>query len=116
MGEITTKRRGDRKTRNGTVVSRSGEKTIVVQVETRKQHPLYGKTVRRTKRFHTHDPSNEASVGDRVRIVESRPMSRLKRWRICERPGGGLPRRWGLQTARFSKGVVRLGYPKQRPC
>jgi len=82
MAEATTSRRGVRKGRNGTVVSRSGEKSIVVRVETRRPHPLYGKVVRSFKKYHAHDEANEAGLGDRVRIVETRPMSRLKRWRL----------------------------------
>ncbi len=71
-----------RKRRNGTVVSRSGDKSIVVQVEMRKRHPLYGKIIRQFKKFHVHDEGNTAGVGDRVRIVETRPLSKLKRWRL----------------------------------
>ncbi|MBT3194673.1 MAG: 30S ribosomal protein S17 [Verrucomicrobia bacterium] len=84
MVELGTKERGSRKTRNGTVVSRSGDKSIVVQVETRKPHPLYGKIVRQAKKFHAHDEANEANVGDRVVISEARPMSKLKRWRLVQ--------------------------------
>jgi len=82
MSETTTEQRGVRKQREGIVASRSGEKSIVVLVERRTQHPLYGKTVRRKKKFHVHDETGEAGLGDRVRIVETRPVSRLKRWRI----------------------------------
>ncbi|NQT91660.1 MAG: 30S ribosomal protein S17 [Lentisphaerae bacterium] len=82
MSESTTKQRGVRKQREGIVVSRSGDKSIVVVVERRTQHPLYGKTIRTKKKFHTHDEKNEAGVGDKVRIVETRPVSRLKRWRL----------------------------------
>lgn len=82
MSETTTERRGVRKQREGIVVSRSGDKSIVVLVERRTQHPLYGKTVRRKKKFHVHDETGGAGVGDKVRIVETRPVSRLKRWRL----------------------------------
>ena len=82
MVATTTGKRGVRKGRNGTVVSRSGDKSIVVRVETRRPHPLYGKIVRSFKKYHAHDEENVAGVGDRVRIVETRPMSRLKRWRL----------------------------------
>ncbi len=82
MVATTTSKRGVRKGRNGTVVSRSGDKSIVVRVETRRPHPLYGKIVRSFKKYHAHDEENVAGVGDRVRIVETRPMSRLKRWRL----------------------------------
>ncbi len=82
MVEDVTKERGHRKTRNGIVVKRSGEKSIVVEVETRKPHPLYGKIVRQLKKFHAHDEANEANVGDKVVIMETRPISKLKRWRL----------------------------------
>jgi small subunit ribosomal protein S17 len=84
MVELGTKERGNRKQRSGIVVSRSGDKSIVVKVETRKPHPLYGKIVRQAKKFHAHDEANEANVGDRVVITESRPMSKLKRWRLVD--------------------------------
>jgi len=84
MAETTVEKRGVRKKRRGVVVSRSGDKSIVVLVERRKQHPLYGKTCRLRKRYHAHDEKNEANVGDRVQIRETRPMSRLKRWRLDE--------------------------------
>jgi small subunit ribosomal protein S17 len=64
------------------VKSRSGDKTIVVETEVRKAHPIYGKTTRQRNRFHAHDEQNEAGVGDIVTIMESRPMSRMKRWRL----------------------------------
>ena len=73
-----------RKERLGVVLSRSGEKSVVVQVEGRRQHPLYGKVVRFRKKFHVHDEKNEARLGDKVRIEECRPISRLKRWRLIE--------------------------------
>lgn len=82
MPEIQTPTRGVRKLRKGTVVSKSGDKTIVVRVETREPHPFYGKVIRKHKRFHVHDEKNEAAVGDAVTITECRPLSRLKRWRL----------------------------------
>ena len=66
------------------MVSKSGDKTIVVQVERRFRHPLYGKELREFRKFHAHDEENGAKVGDKVRIVECRPMSRMKRWRLVE--------------------------------
>jgi len=84
MAEAETRKRGLRKTRSGTVVSRSGDKSIVVQVEMRKRHPLYGKILRRFKKFHVHDEENRAGVGDRVQVVEARPISKMKRWRLLE--------------------------------
>ena len=66
------------------MVSVSGQKTIVVEVEMRKQHPLYGKTVRQRRRFHVHDDESQARAGDTVRITETRPYSKLKRWRLLE--------------------------------
>ncbi|MBX6352454.1 MAG: 30S ribosomal protein S17 [Thermoflavifilum sp.] len=76
--------RNYRKVRVGKVVSDKMDKTIVVAVEERVAHPLYGKTVRRTKRFKAHDERNEAKVGDVVRIMETRPLSKEKRWRLVE--------------------------------
>lgn len=74
--------RGNRKTRKGKVVSKSGDKTIVVLVERRYHHKLYGKQLVAAKKMHTHDEKNEAVVGDSVIIQECRPYSRLKRWRL----------------------------------
>ncbi len=76
--------RGNRKTRRGVVISKSGEKTLVVQVERRYSHPLYGKQLREFRKCHTHDEDNRAQVGDKVQIAECRPLSRLKRWRLVE--------------------------------
>ena len=76
--------RGQRKTRVGSVVSDRMDKTIVVSVERRFAHPLYGKQVTRHKRYYAHDGENEAHVGDVVRIVETRPLSKKKRWRLEE--------------------------------
>lgn len=76
--------RGRRKTRVGTVVSDKMNKTVVVLVERRLAHPLYGKQVTRSKKYHAHDENNEYHVGDLVRIVETRPLSKLKRWRVVE--------------------------------
>jgi small subunit ribosomal protein S17 len=73
-----------RKVRVGTVVSDKMDKTVVVAVERRYPHPLYGKQVTRTKKYHAHDEGNEYRPGDIVRIVETRPLSRLKRWRVVE--------------------------------
>ncbi|HAS81309.1 MAG TPA: 30S ribosomal protein S17 [Verrucomicrobia bacterium] len=84
MDEQKSNERGVRKTMNGVVVSRSGDKTVVVQTETRIAHSVYGKIVRRKSKFHAHDEKNEAAVGDQVVIAEARPMSRMKRWRLIE--------------------------------
>ncbi len=73
-----------RKTRVGTVVSDKMDKTIVVQVERRIRHPLYGRIITRRKKFKVHDEDNAAAVGDRVRIMETRPLSKEKRWRLVE--------------------------------
>lgn len=73
-----------RKVRDGHVVSVAMEKTAIVSSVERTRHPLYGKTVQRTKRFHAHDEFGDLKVGDRVRIVETRPLSKLKRWRVAE--------------------------------
>ncbi len=76
--------RNDRKTRNGLVVSDKMDKTVVVAVEDRVKHPLYGKVLRRTSKVKVHDEANTAGVGDRVLIMETRPMSATKRWRLVE--------------------------------
>ena len=80
----TTLDRGDRKTREGLVVSDKMEKTVVVAVEDRVQHPLYGKTMRRTNKLKAHDEDNSAGIGDRVLLMETRPLSATKRWRLVE--------------------------------
>lgn len=76
--------RGRRKTRVGVVVSDARDKTVTVEVRDSKRHPKYGKTVPVRKRFHAHDESNDANVGDTVRIVETRPISKSKHWRVAE--------------------------------
>jgi small subunit ribosomal protein S17 len=76
--------RGDRKVREGLVVSDKMNKTIVVAVEDRFKHPLYGKVVRRTNKLKAHDETNAAGIGDRVLLMETRPLSATKRWRMVE--------------------------------
>ncbi|HCW03729.1 MAG: 30S ribosomal protein S17 [Clostridiales bacterium] len=76
--------RNHRKTRIGRVVSDKMEKTIVVAVEKKVRHPLYGKIVNRTTKFKAHDENNEAKINDRVLIMETRPLSKDKRWRLVE--------------------------------
>jgi len=76
--------RGLRKVRIGKVVSDKMDKTIVVAVERLVRHPLYGKTVKRTTKFKAHDEHNEAKIGDIVKIMETRPLSKEKRWRLVE--------------------------------
>ena len=76
--------RGMRKTRTGVVVSDKMDKTIVVEIHTRVKHPLYGKIMNRTKKFKVHDEKNECGIGDTVRIMETRPLSKDKRWRLVE--------------------------------
>src|ERR1700750_2366003 len=76
--------RGYRKTREGLVVSDKMDKTVVVEVEDRVKHPKYGKVIRRTKRYKAHDGENACGVGDRVRLMETRPLSATKRWRVAE--------------------------------
>ena len=76
--------RGMRKTRTGVVVSNKMDKTIVVEIRTRVKHPLYGKIMNRTKSFKAHDENNECGIGDTVRIMETRPLSKDKRWRLVE--------------------------------
>lgn len=73
-----------RKVRTGVVSSNKMDKTITVKVERKVKHPLYGKYLKKSKGFHAHDEKNECSIGDRVRIMESRPISKLKRWRLIE--------------------------------
>ena len=76
--------RANRKTKIGRVVSDKMEKTIVVAVETKVRHPLYGKIMNKTTKFKAHDENNEAKVNDRVLIMETRPLSKDKRWRLVE--------------------------------
>lgn len=76
--------RGHRKVREGRVCSAVGNKTIAVLIERRVRHPLLGKELRVTKKIHAHDENNEAKVGNVVRVMETRPISRLKRWRLVE--------------------------------
>ena len=80
----TTEVRNRRKVREGLVVSDKMDKTVVVVVEDRVKHPLYGKVMRRTSRLKVHDESNSCGVGDRVSIMETRPLSATKRWRVVE--------------------------------
>lgn len=75
---------GPKKVRQGTVVSAGGDKTITVEIAVVRRHPTYEKVVRRTSRLHAHDEANQAQEGDVVRVVESRPLSRTKRWRLLE--------------------------------
>lgn len=73
-----------RKERIGIVTSTKMDKSIVVSVESREKHPIYGKFIKKTKKFMAHDDKNECGVGDTIRIMETRPMSKLKRWRMVE--------------------------------
>ena len=87
MAEMTNEQiasRNARKSRTGIVVSDKMEKTVVVAIQRRVPHPIYGKMVTRTKRLKAHDEANSAKVGDTVRIVETRPLSKDKRWRLVE--------------------------------
>ena len=76
--------RGERKVREGLVVSDKMDKTIVVELEDRVKHPLYAKVIRRTSKVKAHDEANPAGIGDRVRLMETRPLSATKRWRLVE--------------------------------
>ncbi len=76
--------RNRRKVRQGVVVSTAGEKTCVVKIEDRKKHPLYGKMITMSKKLHAHDEENACGVGDTVVVMETRPVSKLKRWRLVE--------------------------------
>jgi small subunit ribosomal protein S17 len=80
----TGQRTSFRKTREGLVVSDKMDKTVVVAVEDRVKHPLYGKVLRRTSKLKAHDETNQVGVGDRVLIMETRPLSATKRWRVVE--------------------------------
>ena len=84
MSENTNETRGFRKTREGLVVSDKMDKTVVVEVEDRVKHALYGKVIRRTTKYKAHDEANSCGVGDRVRMMETRPLSATKRWRVVE--------------------------------
>ena len=79
-----TEARALRKTRVGMVVSDKMDKTIVVAIEDNVKHPVYGKIIKRTLKVHAHDENNECGVGDRVEIMETRPLSKTKRWRVVE--------------------------------
>ncbi len=76
--------RGQKKVVTGTVTSDKMDKTITVSVSRRLQHPVYGKFITKSKKYHAHDEANEAGIGDFVKLVEVRPLSRLKRWRMVE--------------------------------
>ena len=82
MAETTAKKQGRRKEVVGEVVSNRMHKTIVVQVTRKKSHPFYGRVIARNKKFYAHDEKNEAHIGDFVRIEETRPLSKLKRWKL----------------------------------
>ena len=81
---MVSETRGQRKVRIGTVVSDKMDKTVTVKVERVMQHPLYRKVVRRSKKYMAHDENNECKTGDVVRIMETRPLSKRKRWRVVE--------------------------------
>jgi small subunit ribosomal protein S17 len=76
--------RGNRKTRTGVVVSDKMDKTIVVEIRTRVKHPLYGKIMNKTNKLKAHDENNDCGIGDTVRVMETRPLSKDKRWRLVE--------------------------------
>jgi small subunit ribosomal protein S17 len=84
MSDEKTQTRSYRKIREGLVVSDKMDKTVVVAVEDRVKHALYGKIIRRTTKYKAHDESNACGVGDRVRLMETRPLSATKRWRVVE--------------------------------
>ena len=84
MSEQTATQRKPRKVREGLVVSDKMDKTVVVEVEDRVKHALYGKVMRRTSRLKAHDEQNDCGLGDRVQIMETRPLSATKRWRVVQ--------------------------------
>ena len=79
-----TQERALRKTREGLVHSNKMDKTIVVAIEDNVKHPVYGKIIKRTLKVHAHDENNECSIGDKVEVMETRPLSKTKRWRLVE--------------------------------
>ncbi|MCI8341092.1 MAG: 30S ribosomal protein S17 [Eggerthellaceae bacterium] len=79
-----TEERNQRKVRQGLVVSDKNDKTIVVEIKERKPHPVYGKMMTTTKKLHAHDEGNEAGMGDTVQVMETRPLSKMKRWRLLK--------------------------------
>ena len=84
MNDASNIERGRRKVRTGVVVSDKMDKTVVVRIDRQVRHRLYGKTVRRSSKFAAHDEQNDAHVGDTVRLMETRPLSKSKRWRVVE--------------------------------
>ena len=84
MEETKSQERNLRKVRRDVVVSVANDKTCVVEIRQRKRHPKYGKMMSRTKKLYAHDENNECGVGDTVRVMETRPLSKLKRWRLVE--------------------------------
>ncbi len=84
VSQTATSERNHRKVREGLVVSDKMDKTVVVSVEDRVKHPLYGKVLRRTSKLKAHDETNQCGIGDRVLIMETRPLSATKRWRLLE--------------------------------
>lgn len=84
MNETTNSERSLRKTRTGKVISNKMDKTIVVDVIESVKHPVYGKFIKRTLRLHAHDENNECNIGDTVEVMETRPLSATKRWRLVE--------------------------------
>ena len=84
MSEQQTEGRASRKVRTGVVVSERMDKTVLVKIERSMRHPVYKKTVRRSSKLAAHDENNDAHLGDTVRVVETRPLSKTKRWRVLE--------------------------------
>ncbi|MFA6947391.1 MAG: 30S ribosomal protein S17 [Eubacteriales bacterium] len=84
MNETTNSERSLRKSRTGKVISNKMDKTIVVDVVDSVKHPVYGKVIKRTLRLHAHDENNECNIGDTVEVMETRPLSATKRWRLVE--------------------------------
>jgi small subunit ribosomal protein S17 len=84
MTDTTTAQRGERKVRQGRVVSTAMDKTVVVEIQRTTTHPLYRKTLNRTEKLLAHDEDNAVNTGDRVRVAETRPLSKRKRWRVVD--------------------------------
>jgi small subunit ribosomal protein S17 len=84
MTDTSTKQRGERKVRQGRVISTAMDKTVVVEIQRTTTHPLYRKIIKRTEKLLAHDETNDVNTGDRVRVAETRPLSKRKRWRVVE--------------------------------
>ena len=99
-----------RKTRQGVVISNKMDKTIVIAAKFKEKHPIYGKFVQKTKKYHAHDEKNECNIGDTVLIMETRPLSKTKRWRLVQ-----IVEKAKLHTAKLNHAITPLENPSQIP-